>query len=217
MSGEQGATARRVRRPAWNDARLLVGAALVLLSVAGGARLVASVQETTPVYAAGEVLVPGERVDPEDLVVVDVRLADGAGRYVDAEQDWPGELYAVRVVGPGELLPRGAVGSERQVRDRTVTVPVDPAAVQGLQVGASVDVWVSARDEEAVGERYQAPTLVLQEAMVAGLPQERGALGVGTSSAAVQVVVPQQEVAGVIAAVDQGGKVTLVPGAGGTG
>ncbi len=217
MSGEQGATARRVRRPAWNDTRLLVGLALVLLSVAGGARLVASVQESTPVYAAGQVLVPGERVDPEDLVVVDVRLAEGASRYVDAGQGWPGELYALRVVGEGELLPRAAVGSERQVRDRTVTVPVDPATVEGLQQGASVDIWVSARDEEAVGERYEAPALVLQEATVAGLPQERGALGVGSSSAAVQVVVPQEEVSAVIAAVDQGGKVTLVPGAGGTG
>lgn len=217
MSVEQGPTARRVRRPAWNDTRLLVGMALVLLSVAGVARLVASVQETTPVYAAGEVLVPGTRVAPEDLVVVDVRLEGSAGRYVDAGQEWPGQLYALRTVGAGELLPRASLGTEREVRDRTVTVSVDPAAVAGLQVGATVDVWVSARDEEAVGERYHAPSLLLAEAVVAGLPQERGALGVGASSAAVQVVVPQQEVAAVIAAVDQGGKVTLVPGAGATG
>lgn len=217
MSGDQGTTARRVRRPAWNDTRLLVGVALVLLSVVGVARLVASVQETTPVYAASGALVPGAEVEPEDVVVVDVRLDENAGRYLDAGQEWPGELYALRVVGAGELLPRAAVGTEREVRERTVTVPVDPAAMAGLQVGATVDVWVSARDDEAVGERYLAPSLVLEEAVVAGLPQERGALGVGTSSAAVQVVVPQEEVAAVIAAVDQGGKVTLVPGAGGAG
>ena len=75
--------ARRLQRPGWRDLRLVVGLLLVLLSVAGGLRLVASLDDTTPVYAAARDLLPGQQVGEGDLVAVPVRMGEPLGGYVD--------------------------------------------------------------------------------------------------------------------------------------
>ncbi|WP_134772692.1 hypothetical protein [Ornithinimicrobium flavum] len=69
--------ARRLQRPGWRDLRLVVGLLLILLSVAGGARLVTGLDDTTPVYAAARDLLPGQPVSAQDVVAVDVRLGEG--------------------------------------------------------------------------------------------------------------------------------------------
>lgn len=211
MSDVSVPTARRLQRPSWRDARLVVGVLLVLLSILGGARLVASLDDTTPVYAAARPLLPGQEVVGADLVTVDVRLADAGGRYVDARQNLQPGTYALRMVQVGELLPLSAIGSAREASDKTVTVPIDPAAASTLSVGTVVDIWVSRRDEEAAGARYQDPELLLEQAVVADVPSEGAGLGVGVGRTAVQVVVPAAAVAGVISSVDQEARLTLVP------
>lgn len=208
--------ARRLRRPGWRDWRLLVGLLLVLVSVAGGARLVSWLDETVPVYAAARPLLPGQELAEEDLVPVAVRLEEPLPLYLDGTEQLRPGTYALRRVAEGELVPAAALGTAAQVRDKTVTVAVDPASTAALQVGSVVDIWVSHRDREAVGAAYRSPELLLSGALVAGLPQDSRALGIGVGRAAVQVVVPADSVAPVIASVDQEAKVTLVaaPGAG---
>jgi hypothetical protein len=59
-------TAARLRKPSWRDSRLVVGLVLVLLSMAIGAKVIASVNDTVPMYAAAAALVPGQPVsEPE--------------------------------------------------------------------------------------------------------------------------------------------------------
>ncbi|HLS40942.1 MAG TPA: flagellar biosynthesis protein FlgA [Ornithinicoccus sp.] len=203
--------ARRLQRPGWKDARLLVGLLLVALSVAGGARLVASLDETTPVYAAARHLVPGQEVRADDVVAVPVRLGDPAAHYVDATRPLQPGTHALRPVAPGELVPAAALGSAGRARDKAVTVPVDPAVAATLDVGTVVDVWVSHRDRDATGVAYEEPELLLEGAVVAAVPGDGRALGMGVGSSAVQVVVPADRVAAVIAGVDQEARVTLVP------
>jgi len=58
-------TAARLRKPSWRDSRLVVGLVLVLLSMAIGAKVIASADDTVPMYAAAAALVPGQPVDPE--------------------------------------------------------------------------------------------------------------------------------------------------------
>lgn len=203
--------ARRLQRPGWRDLRLIVGVALVLVSVAGGARLVSSLDDTTPVYAAARDLLPGQQVTGEDLVPVPVRMGEQVGRYVDGSVPLEPGTFLVRQVGAGELVPVAALGSAREALDKTVGVPVDTAAARSLVTGAVVDVWVSRRDTAAVGESYLDPELLLPGAVVDTVPAETTGLGVGLGRTAVQVVVPADEVGGVIAAVDQGARITLVP------
>ena len=55
-------SAKRLQRPSWRDARLLVGVVLVLLGAAVGARIIASADDTVPMYAASTVIRPGDRL-----------------------------------------------------------------------------------------------------------------------------------------------------------
>lgn len=209
--------ARRLRRPGWRDTRLLVGVLLVLLSVAGGIRLVSSVDQTTPVYAAARPLLPGQEVTGEDLVPVQVRMGTTTSRYVDGAQPLAPGTVVLRQVAEGELVPASSLGSASQARDKTVTVPVDPATAQTFTVGTVVDVWVSRRDPDQVGTAYLDPELLLAGAVVAATPTSSNGLGMGIGRAAVQVVVPADRVGDVISSVDQDAKVTLVPSPGGAG
>ncbi len=203
--------ARRLQRPGWRDLRLVVGVLLVLLSVAGGVRLVSSLDDSTPVYAAARDLVPGQPVTEDDLVTVPVRMGDQLSEYVDGSVPIRPGTYLVRQVGAGELVPATALGTARQALDKTVGVPIDVAAARSLATGAIVDVWVSRRDGEALGEAYLDPQLLLAGAVVDTVPAETTGLGAGLGRTAVQVVVPADQVGKVIAAVDQGARITLVP------
>lgn len=203
--------ARRLQRPGWRDLRLVVGVLLVLVSVAGGLRLVSALDDTTPVYAAARDLLPGQAVTEDDLVAVPVRMGEPLAGYVDASVPVAPGTYLLRQVGAGELVPAAALGSAREALDKTVGVPVDATAAAGLRAGTVVDVWVSRRDGEAVGEGYLDPELLLAGAVVESVPADGPGLGSGLGRTSVQVVVPADEVGGVIAAVDQDARVTLVP------
>lgn len=204
-------TARRLQPPGWKDTRLLVGLLLVVLSIAGGARLVSSLDTTEPVYAAARALLPGQELTAADVVVTQVRLSDPARHYVDATAPIQPGTFVLRPVEAGELVPVSALGSQAQATGRTVTVPVDPAAAATFAVGSVVDVWVSHRDSSVAGVRYLEPELLLERAVVASVPTSSGALGMGIGRSAVQIVVPADQVAPVIASVDQEARVTLVP------
>lgn len=203
--------ARRLQRPGWRDLRLVVGVLLVLLSVAGGLRLVSSLDDSTPVYAAARDLLPGQQVTEDDLVTVPVRMGEQLGEYVDGSVPIGPGTFLVRQVGAGELVPATALGTARQALDKTVGVPVDTVAARSLATGAVVDVWVSRRDGRAVGEAYLDPELLLAGAVIDTVPAEANGLGAGLGRTAVQVVVPADEVGKVIAAVDQAARITLVP------
>lgn len=203
--------ARRLQRPGWRDLRLVVGVLLVLLSVAGGLRLVSSLDDSTPVYAAARDLLPGQQITEDDVVTVPVRMGEQLGEYVDGSVPIGPGTFLVRQVGAGELVPATALGTARQALDKTVGVPVDTVAARSLATGAVVDVWVSRRDGRAVGEAYLDPELLLAGAVVDTVPAEATGLGAGLGRTAVQVVVPADEVGKVIAAVDQAARITLVP------
>ena len=211
MSEVAAPMARRLQRPSWRDTRLVVGVLLVLLSVLGVARLVASFDQTTPVYAATRALVPGQELTDADVAPVAVRMDGILTGYVDGAQALQPGTYVLRPVGEGELVPAAAIGTARQSQDKTVTVPVDPAAASTLGVGTVVDLWVSRRDPEEAGVRDLDPELRLEQAVVAQVPSDPGALGMGVGRTAVQVVVPAGDVAAVISSVDQEARVTLVP------
>lgn len=212
MTSAQTPVAARLRAPGWKDPRLIVGIILVLLSVAGGVRLISGLDRTDPVYAADRVLLPGEEISAADLRVVDARLGDAAEQYVAATGEIQPGTFVIRPVAPGELLPREAVGDRSQSQDRTVTVTIDAATASTLTVGAVVDLWVSSREGGGgAGTVYLDPEVLIEEALVAQVPTGRSGLGGSTARAAVQIVVPADQVALVIAAVDQDGLLTLVP------
>lgn len=200
-----------MERPGWRDLRLVGGLLLVLLSVAGGARLFAALDHSTPVYAATRDLLPGQPVEDGDLVPVPVQMGESLQHYVDGDTPLDPGTYLVRAVPAGELVPATALGTQRQALDKTVSVLVDGTAVSGVGAGSVVDVWVSRRDGTAVGAAYLDPDLLLSGAVVDRVSEQGGGLGPALSRAAVAIVVPADRVGEVIAAVDQEARITLVP------
>jgi hypothetical protein len=201
-------TARRLRQPSWRDVRLLVGLALVLLSVVAGALVVSAADRTSPTYVASRALTPGESLDASDLAVVGARVTGGPSPYLSARGQLRPGLVVLRPVLPGELVPLSAVGDRAQVTLRPVTVPVEPEIADGLATGMLVDVWVARHRQ---GDRgYDEPERIATDVAVGDRATRRGALG-SSSTTAVQVLVDGDVVPALIHAVDDEDRVTLVP------
>jgi hypothetical protein len=205
-------TAKRLQRPSWRDSRLVVGVVLVLLSMTVGAKAIAAADETAPMYAAVTSLVPGQPVSQKDVKRVDVQLGADRQRYVTADHDIAPETFALREVRPGELLPTSALGTRAAFDLKPVSVPVDGGGAAQLAAGSVVDVWVNARDASSASAKYGKPVKSLESAPVARTPDPRGGgLGDVSGTTAVQIMVPEAGVQTLIAAIDQGAKITLVP------
>jgi hypothetical protein len=205
-------TAARLRKPSWRDSRLVVGLVLVLLSMAIGAKVIASVNDTVPMYAAAAALVPGQPVSQKDVKRVDVQLGANEGRYVAADHDIAANTFALRDVRPGELLPRSALGTKADVNLKPVSVPVDGGGAAQLTAGSIVDVWVNAKDASSSADKFGNPVKTLEGATVVRTPDTTGGgLGAASGTTAVQVMVPDAGVQALIAAIDQGARITLVP------
>jgi hypothetical protein len=205
-------TATRLKKPSWRDTRLVVGVVLVLLSMTVGAKVIAVADDTVPMYAAAVSLVPGQPVGQSDVRRVDVQLGVDRYRYVAADHDIAPDTFALREVRPGELLPTSALGTRAVIGLKPVSVPVDGGGAAQLAAGSVVDVWVNAKDPSSAAEKYGDPVRTLESAPVARTPDATGGgLGAASARTAVQIMVPEASVRALIAAIDQGAKITLVP------
>lgn len=205
-------TAARLQTPSWRDTRLVVGVVLVLLSMTVGAKAIDAADDTVPMYAAAASLVPGQPVTQKDVKRVDVQLGVERKRYLAADHDIAPETFALRDVRPGELLPTSALGTRAAIDLKPVSVPVDGGGAAQLTAGSVVDVWVNARDPSSAAEKYGKPAKTLQAAPVARTPDTSGGgLGAASGTTAVQIMVPEASVQALIAAIDQGARITLVP------
>ncbi len=203
--------AHRLQRPSWRDSRLLIGLILVLLSATLGAKVLASADDTVPMYAASAPLRPGDRLSADNLTRVDVQLRDQSSRYLAARGAPAPDSYALRDVPEGELVPVSAVGTQAQVTVQPVTVQVDATAAAALTVNSLVDVWLSPRDPATTQERYLDASLTLERVSVSAVPAQTGRFGGGASTAPVQIRVPRAKVATVISGIDKQARFTLVP------
>jgi hypothetical protein len=210
--------ASRLQRPAWRDARLLVGVLLVLGSVVLGSYVVAHADDRTAMYAAAGPLVPGQRLSEDDLTRVEVQLGSQAASYLSAAQGLPADRYVLREVRAGELVPVSSVGSHDDIDVQPLTLLVDAGAAASLEVGSQVDVYVNPAepDQTGGGKRFTGPQLALQRVSVSGLPQTSSGLGGGsvTGDRPVQVMAPTDRIKDIIGKVDLGARVTVVPVAG---
>lgn len=207
-------TAQRLQKPSWRDSRLVIGVLLILLATIGGATVIEKFDDSVEVLQASKSLVPGQPIGKDDVRPVRVRMDKAGASYVRASRALPkGRL--LREVRAGELLPRSALGAATQVEVKAVSVRVDPSLAATLVQGSVVDVWVSAKKDEAGAASFGAPTRMIERAIVSRVPDEKGSFGVSSGQdAAVHVLVPESQVAAVIGAVTTDAKVTLVPTAG---
>jgi hypothetical protein len=202
-----------LRAPSWRDSRLLVGLLLVLVSTVRGSVVVARADDRVPVYAAKGVLAPGQKLTEADVVRVDVLLGDGAAGYLPADRPLGADTWSLRALRPGELIPVYGVGSATAVDVQQVALLVDATSAAALTAGSVVDVYVNRPKEGAsVGlPTYVGPELALEGVSVVRVAGEDGVLGGSAQTRAVHVMVPRDSVREVVADVDLGARITLVP------
>lgn len=209
--------AARLRRPGWRDTRLIIGLVLVLGSMVLGSVVMRAADARSPAFTARSALVPGQPLTEADLVRVDVHLGALSDLYVAARSSLAPHQVVLRPVRAGELVPRGAIGSEATVAVQPLTLMVPPAAAATLQVGSEVDVYADlpAAGSGTAAVSYVGPELVLRRVAVSGLPESTSGLGGSVSGdRGVQVMVPTERVKDLIGQVDRGARITLVPVAG---
>lgn len=205
---ETSPPARRVARPGWLDARLVGGSLLVLLSVVLGARVVASADDSEPVWIASHDLAAGTQITAADVHRGRVHVPGGADRYVSTSGGAPIGYVLTRPVGADELLPVTAMVDAGHARPfRFVTVPVERFHLPPhLGTGERVDVYVTPR---AIDGRPGTARIVYAAAVVSAV--DGGGHGLGSTSTEEGVVlsVPPSSAAALVTAI-HGGDVDLV-------
>ncbi|MFC7406362.1 hypothetical protein [Georgenia alba] len=214
MSTDDLPQARRLRRPTWRDPRLGVGLLLVGGSVALGTWAVRDAAATVEVYAAADALTPGDVVTGDDLLVREVRLGDDEDLYHLVADGLPERAVAVRTVGPGELVPRAALGGPDAVEVQPVVVDLGLSVPAGLEPGATVDLWLA--PAAPVGgaapsaEPPPDPELLVGGLVVAEILQEDSVIA-GADGTSIEVLVPRRDVSTVLAALSGDGRLVAVP------
>lgn len=191
--------ATRHRAGAWKDPRLAVGVALVAVCALLGATVLGGADATVGVWAARVPLSDGQALTAGDLVRREVRFGDqaDADRYVSADDAVPAGTVLARDVGPGELLPRAALGTVGRAAAVEVPLSVPAEAVPAtLQPGSVVDVWVTPDPDLAadVSEALDAESvLVLGRVRVLSVSRAGGSLGPSPVRQVIVGVEPGQE------------------------
>ncbi|WP_309709506.1 hypothetical protein [Pseudolysinimonas sp.] len=205
--------APKVRRRFAIDVRLLLGLGLVAASVVAVTGLVAAADTRVAVYAAGDALAPGDRVEAGDLVERNVAL-DGAEDLYLLVGAIPDDGFVVaQPVAAGQLVPLSAAGSVDGVRATSIVLRLAGPVSTVVETGSLVDVWGVALDQGQLDDgRSGTPVVLASQATVVRVLEDE-ALIAGTSGAAstVEVLVPRTRVARLLQAIANGDALAVVP------
>ena len=198
--------ARRMRRPSWRDPRLGVGMVLVAASVALGTHVVSDASRTEQVWAAREVLTPGEALAGA-VVLVEVN-PEVAPLYLPAGADL--EATVDRVVGAGELVPADAVVALDAVDLRSVVVPAGSRLPGAVGAGTRGDVWFNPRATPGSAVPASPAHVVAEDVLVEDVTVE-DSMFAGAEFGSVQLLLTADLLPAVLAAMGSDGSLVVVP------
>ncbi|TCI95680.1 flagellar biosynthesis protein FlgA [Aeromicrobium sp. IC_218] len=147
--------ARRLPGRTWRDPRLLVALVLVLGATVGGARLVASQDDTVAYWALSDDVRAAGPVSADQLEPVRARLDDdSARRYLTADEPpaLEGRVWA-RDVPAGSLLDATALTTAATSEGHELPLKVEEGSYPAdLSAGDRVDVWAGPAPGQGVTE-----------------------------------------------------------------
>ena len=191
-------------RRTWMDPRLVIGVALVLVSLAGVWLVVQQSARTETAWAATRTLLPGDTVAAGDVQQIEVRLPQSRDRYLDASAD-PVGMVVASTVGEGEVLPLRALGSAASVDRSAVVIDVEGALPRSVRTGSLVDVWTAAPNDDG----YDAPAVLIDDAIVVGVVEDEGILA--SAAQQLELLVPTDETSRLLEAMSNEHVLSVVP------
>lgn len=192
-------------RRAWLDPRLAIGAVLVVASIVGVWLVIQSASRSTTVWVASETLLPGDVIGAGDVEAVELRMEGATDAYL-AGAATPEGLVVVSPVGAGEALPLTALGDAASVDLATVVLALDGGLASSVVEGSVVDVWAAPPGEQGA---FEAATVLVGDAVVVGLVADEGIIA--DDAVRLEVLVPREDVAGVLDAVANAHAIHVVP------
>ena len=198
----------RKHRRFFIDPRFGVGIVLVVGSVVGVALVVAQADATTEVLVAGETIVSGDSITSSDLRTAHVRLGTAVDLYLR-----PGSLpsegaVAVRSITAGELVPITSVGSRIGVTAASVVVSVEGPLARSVLVSSRVTLWASLPSNQGT-RGFESPTALVPDAVVVQVIESAGLISAG-SGVQVELLVPRERLAAILAAMANGAALAVV-------
>lgn len=179
------------------DPRILIGIALIVASALGTTALVGALTRTVVIYRAQGAIVAGDRLTSARLEPATVRLGDAAGLYLSGPIP-SGGLIATRTIVSGEMVPRSAVGTSAALNTATVVVDLTSSLASEVAAGSTVDLWAAAK-VDSTAKQYGAPVVLVTGATVARVVAPGGLITSSTQHS-VELQIPRDEVASVLAA-----------------
>jgi len=196
-------------RGVWRDPRFVIGIVLIAASVLGCVLLVSQARGGIAVYQTTRAVAAGEPLDATNTHVVSARpesdayLPEGALHEADV---------AARSLGAGELVPAGAVTSAADVDHRRLLVTVSTGLPDSAGPGDGLELWFvpSARAGVGAAEEDTSPRLVSDSVTLIRIGEAATAIG-SAGGMRLEVRVPVEDLADVLAATGGDGSLTAVP------
>jgi Flp pilus assembly protein CpaB len=204
----------RLATPGRLDGRMLLGIALVAVSLAGGLIFWGSARDSVPVLVAARDLSAGYTIQSGDFSVTQLRLEGDLATLAIPEAEaasLTGRTLSTRVHA-GELIVRPDLASGPLIgpKEAAITIPVKADAVYaGLRPGDAVAVLATPGQGESGG----LTVTILERAVVYDVSLEAARIAVGRSNDSAQdsrrptnvtLVVPRSEAEHVVHAIVSG-------------
>lgn len=200
-------TSSPTRRRRHVDARLLVGLALVSVSIAAVVGIVTAADEGEDVLAAPRLLTPGQVLTIDDLEIRRVALGiEGHGYLTAADVPHDGVVVS-RTVGAGELVPLAAVGDVRGPSATTIVVTLSTELGATVRPGDSLDLWSAPALDAG---RFGAPTVIASRTQLVRTVTAEGIV-TGSEAGRVELLVPRRDVARILHALANGDALSAIP------
>jgi hypothetical protein len=168
---------------------------------------VSSADATVQVLAARDDLVPGARIDANDLIATSVRLQSVDELYLLVDDVPDDGLIVTKAVAAGELVPASAVGARAGVGLASIVVTINGQLSASITPGSTADLWASRHQES---NSFAPPSVIVSGATIVRV-LEAEALVTSGDVTTLEILVPRLRIARVLEAIANDDAMSLVP------
>lgn len=126
------------RRPAWRDPRLIVGLALIAVSIILTTSIVSAARGGATVYRATQAILPGDVLGSHNIAPT--RLDVDTSVYATADALAPGATVSEEVAA-GEILRVSSIADTSAATARRLVITVSDSLPASVQAGDQLDLW----------------------------------------------------------------------------